>query len=144
MPLLPLRLDAGTDLRRALEAAAASIGPAFVVSGIGSLSGCRLRLAGQAAETVFDGPFELVSLAGSLTPDGAHLHASVADAQGRVLGGHLTYGNTVRTTAEVLLCAVEGWAMGRALDPRTGYLELVVWPAGGRASSAALPPEPAP
>lgn len=139
MNLLPLRLDPGADLRGALEDAAASRAGGFVLSGIGSLAGCRLRVAGDPTETVFDGPFEIVSLAGTLTPDGAHLHASVADAQGRVIGGHLTYGNTVRTTAEVLLAFVEGWSMGRTPDPRTGHAELVVRPVVSPGASALRP-----
>ena len=62
---------------------------------------------------------------GSVSADGAHLHLSVADAMGRVTGGHLAYGSTVRTTAELLLALLPGWQFGRAIDPATGYAELV-------------------
>lgn len=129
-PLRPLRLDPGCDLRAALEATATGATPsAFVVCGIGSLAGARLRLAGHTEDTVFEGPFEILSLSGSLTPQGAHLHMTVADAQGRVVGGHVTHGNTVRTTAEVLLAPLPPhWQLGREHDPRTGYRELVVRP----------------
>jgi predicted DNA-binding protein with PD1-like motif len=123
---LPLRLPPGTDLRAALESAGA--GSAFVVCGIGSLSTVRLRLAGAEVETTIDGPVEILSLSRTLTPDGAHLHMSVADAQGRVVGGHVGRGNRVLTTAEVLLLRLPGSQLGRELDPATGYLELVVRP----------------
>lgn len=125
MNALPVRLHPGDDLRQALQDAAAGC-PAFVVSGIGSLQGARLRFAGADAETSLEGPFEILSLAGTLTPDGVHLHMTVADDAGRVRGGHVCPGNLVRTTVEVLLAPLPHGTLGRAFDPSTGYPELVV------------------
>ncbi len=125
--LQPLRLPPGADLRAALEQLSRERGvAAFVVCGIGSLGDARLRWAGAAAAAVVGGPCEIVSLSGSLTPDGAHLHMAVADAQGRVHGGHVSDGNVVRTTAELLLAWLPGWNLGREFDPRTGYAELLL------------------
>ena len=126
MEALPLRLNPGTDLRRELEARAASLGSAFVVCGIGSLQGVHIRLAAEENETQLEGPFEIVSLSGSLSKGGAHLHMAVADARGHVLGGHVCYGNTVRTTAEVLLVTLPDWELDRALDEGTGFRELAI------------------
>lgn len=127
MKLLPLRLPPGADLRAELEALASQRGEsAFVVCGIGSLGDGRLRLAGEHGTTVVAGPLEILTLAGSLTSDGAHLHMSVSDPQGRVYGGHVVDGNRIRTTAELLLAFVPGWAMTRVLDATTGYPELDV------------------
>jgi uncharacterized protein len=127
-PLLPLRLQPGDDLRLALQAHLPDSwrSSAFVLTGIGSLSVLRLRLAGAAEVLERHGDFELLTLAGSLSPDGGHLHASVADASGHVLGGHVAPGCIVRTTAEVLVAAVPGWHFSRAADAGTGYAELVV------------------
>lgn len=137
VPLRPLRLGPGEDPRRALEALAADGLARFVVAGIGSLEGARLRLAAADREAVLEGPFEIVSLSGSVTADGAHLHMAVADAQGRVTGGHVVHGNVVRTTVELLLAELPGWSLGRELDTRTGYEELVVrGPAAGGAGGA--------
>jgi uncharacterized protein len=135
---LPLRLPPGADLRRSLEqqANAALAGSAFVVAGIGSLSGAVIRLAAADQETYLTGPFELISLSGTLASNGAHLHMSVANAAGQVFGGHVCYGNIIRTTAELLLVAVEGWSLSRALDPNTGYQELQVKRLGGDAGAA--------
>ena len=128
MELFPLRLRPGDDLRRALEATALPPGAtgAFVASGMGSLAGLKLRLAGASLTTSFDGDFELLTLAGSLTPGGSHLHISAADAQGAVFGGHLLNGNIVRTTAEILLVVVFNQPLSRVFDPATGYPELHV------------------
>jgi len=123
---LPLRLHPGDDLRLKLEAMAQDIGSAFVVCGIGSLDGVRIRLADERDELHLDGPFELLSLSGSISAGGAHLHMSVADATGRVIGGHVCRGNIIRTTAELLLARVTGWTLDRAHDSATGYDELVV------------------
>lgn len=129
---LPLRLHPGDDLRCALEQAFAASGQqaAFVVAGIGSLSAARLRLAGAAHATALVGDMEIVTLSGTLSRDGAHLHASVADASGRVWGGHVSVGCVVRTTAEVLVASLPGWSFSRAVDSTTGYAELVVQPLG--------------
>jgi uncharacterized protein len=123
----PLRLLPGADLRDALQAALAerSAAAAFVVAGIGSLKTARLRLAGAADAFVIDGDCEILTLSGTLSPDGPHLHMSVADAQGRVFGGHAVAGSTVRTTAEVLIAWLDGWTFAREPDAATGYAELV-------------------
>jgi predicted DNA-binding protein with PD1-like motif len=134
--VLPVRLLPGVDLRRALEelVKANGAGSAFVLAGIGSLVDAKLRFANAAVETTLKGPYEILTLSGTLTPNGAHLHMTVSDDEGRVFGGHLTYGNEIRTTAEVLLAWTPDWALTRELDPRTGFDELVVraveWRAG--------------
>lgn len=131
MPLQALRLEPGDDLRRALEAICMREGASgFVVAGIGSLTDARLRLAAADEETPIPGPSELVSLAGSLSPEGAHLHAVVADAQGRVVGGHVPAGCVVRTTAELLVAWLPAGSLSREVDARTGFKELVVRKAG--------------
>lgn len=126
--LLALRLRPGADLRQALEAELAQRGltAAFVLAGIGSLSQARLRLAGAAEALVLAGDLEILTLSGSLAANGAHLHMSIADAQGRVLGGHVGPGCMVRTTAELLLALLPGHDFRRTPDPVTGYAELQI------------------
>ena len=128
-PMLPLRLHPGDDLRLRLEQAVGAAGwpGAFVVSGIGSLTVAVLRYAGAEQTTRIHADLELLSLAGSISADGAHLHAVVADAQGRVLGGHLCPGSLVRTTAEILLAPVPAeQRLSRAHDAATGHSELQI------------------
>lgn len=127
--MLPLRLVPGDDLRLRLEEAVGSAGwpGAFVVSGIGSLRVAVLRYAGCEASCRIEADLELLSLAGSISCDGAHLHAVVADGQGRVFGGHLCSGSLVRTTAEILLAVMPAnSALRRCHDERTGSSELVI------------------
>jgi len=126
MRALPLRLAPGADLRGAIEAALGQHCAAFVVQGIGSLSVAQLRFAGVDQPAELRGDLEILTLAGSIAPEGAHLHMSIADAQGRVFGGHVAMGCIVRTTAEILLAVLPDHAFSRVLDDGTGYPELVV------------------
>ncbi len=125
---LPLRLQPGADLRAGIEAAVRErrLGAAFVVCGIGSLSRTAIRFAGAAQTEIHDGDVEIVSLAGTVSRDGAHLHAVLADASGRVFGGHVALGCRVRTTAEILVIELPGWTFSRQRDDTTGYPELVI------------------
>jgi predicted DNA-binding protein with PD1-like motif len=130
---LPLRLPPGADLRAELEKVLAreACDAAFVTAGIGSLRPARIRYAELAAPATLEDDFEILTLAGSLSRDGAHLHIAVADAAGRVIGGHVAHGCIVRTTAEILVVLLPGWSFMRELDPATGYDELVIRASGG-------------
>ncbi|GAB7527333.1 PPC domain-containing DNA-binding protein [Paraburkholderia sp. 2C] len=128
MHAYPMRLVPGNDVRAAVEDVLRqhNVYAAFVIQGIGSLSVAQLRLAGAEAPVELRGDLEILSLAGSISPDGAHLHMSVADARGQVFGGHVASGCTVRTTAELLLALLPEHRFARKLDPATGFLELVI------------------
>lgn len=130
MEMRPLRLTPGQDLRRALECLvfAEGFSAAFVVAGIGSLDKAHLRRAGADDADVLTGKIELLSLSGSIAANGSHLHAALATATGEVLGGHLAYGCTIRTTAEILLGLLPDWSFMRERDLGTGYAELSVRP----------------
>jgi len=130
MKTLPLRLNPGDDLRDALSAALAAHGAqaAFVVAGIGSLRAATLRLAGRDTPTRVVGDLEILTLSGTLGAGGPHLHASLADADGRVFGGHVAAGCEVRTTAEVLLAVLDDVVFAREPDAATGYAELAIRP----------------
>lgn len=123
---LGLRLLPGQDLRGALQAAFAAEPETagFVAACVGSLVSARLRLAGRDTATEVAGPLEIIALSGTFSADGPHLHLAVADAEGRMTGGHLLDGSPVRTTAEVVIGLVSGARFRRTEDPRTGYAEL--------------------
>lgn len=128
MKVVPLRLSHGDDLRLSLEAwmRQQEEQAGCVICGIGSLSVAQLRLAGQQASSTITGDLEIISLSGTLSPDGAHLHIAVADSSGTVIGGHLCAGSLVRTTAELLIGLLPEWQFRRELDPATGCAELVI------------------
>ena len=128
MRLLPVRLHPQQDLRIALESMLANegIGAAFVLQGIGSLGLAWIRFAGKAEATALHGDLEILTLSGSLSSDGAHLHISVADANGRVVGGHVAHGCIIRTTAEILVAVLPEHQFTREPDVESGCNELVI------------------
>ena len=129
MATLLLRLLPGDDLLGGLRAFAAAHGleAAVVLSCVGSTATTTVRPAGVKTPKVLPGDkFEIVSLTGTLSASGHHLHLSVSDADCAVSGGHLLEGCVVRTTAEIALGVVEGVAFSRPHDPRTGYDELSI------------------
>ena len=103
MKVVPLRLQPGDDLRLVLEAwmGAQQEQAGCVISAVGSLSLAQLRLAGATQATAIRGELEIVSLSGTLSPDGIHLHIAIANSSGAVIGGHLCAGSLVRTTARL-------------------------------------------
>jgi predicted DNA-binding protein with PD1-like motif len=130
MKVMPLRLQPGADLRQALEAwmGEQEEQAGCVLSAVGSLSLAQLRLARAAEATMIHGELEILSLSGTLSPDGAHLHIAVACSSGAVIGGHLCAGSLVRTTAELVIGLLPDWRFKRELDPATGYPELRITP----------------
>jgi uncharacterized protein len=130
MQTLPLRLTPGQDLRAALEAVLVerTLSAGFVLQGIGSLSMANLRYAGATQATELRGDLEILTLGGSLSHDGAHLHISLADARGHVMGGHVAPGCIVRTTAEVLIALLPDYRFTREADLNTGFNELLIRP----------------
>ena len=127
-----LRLAPGQDLKHELQAfaAAEALEAGVIVTGLGSLTQAALRFAAALEGTVIDGPLELIALSGTLSRYGMHLHGAVADAQGRVYGGHILPGCIIRTTAEIAIAPLAHLRLDRQFDPQTGYWELVVEPSG--------------
>ena len=121
--------DVGAGLRDALAAMQASA--MAVVTCVGSLRSASIRYADRMEGTRHEGRFEIVSLNGTVDPAGLHVHVAISDEHGRVVGGHLLPGCTVRTTAEVVVVALADLAFARAPCPLSGHRELTVAPAGG-------------
>jgi predicted DNA-binding protein with PD1-like motif len=123
-----LRLQPGADLKGSLEDFTQTNGmqAGFILTAVGSLKQATIRYAGQSDIDVLNGDFEIVSLVGTLSPNGAHLHVSISDSQGRTIGGHLSRGSIIRTTAEIVIGESSHHRFSRTLDHQTGYLELQI------------------
>ena len=130
MKVVPFRLQPGDDLRRSLEGwmGEQQEQAGCVISAVGSLSVAQLRFAGAAEATTINGELEILSLSGTISADGAHLHIAIADSSAAVIGGHLCSGSLVRTTAELVVALLPEWRFSRELDTATGYAELRITP----------------
>lgn len=140
------RLLSGQDVRLELERLVSTekISAGCVISLVGSLVRVCLRLADGKRDKMFDGPFEIVSGTGTLSQDGVHIHLSVADVEGKVIGGHLRYGCLVNTTVELVVKIFENVQFRRTPDATTGYDELVIIPVEAPASVGSHHAEPLP
>jgi predicted DNA-binding protein with PD1-like motif len=127
MKTFAFRLRPGDDLKQGLVAFGKehNLQAGCIVTCVGSLSKAGLRMANRPETRYFEAAYEIVSLTGTLCPDGAHLHMSISDGEGQMLGGHVQDGNIVRTTAELVIGELEDVQFTRPVDPQTTYDELV-------------------
>jgi len=128
------RLTPGADLRAELERLTRelSLSAGCILSCVGSLARARLRMPGAAGEAetfqAFTESMEIVSLTGTLGPDGSHVHISLSRSDGACVGGHLVAGCIVHTTAELVIGELPDHEFRRLPDAATGYSELTVLP----------------
>ncbi|MGL5083113.1 MAG: PPC domain-containing DNA-binding protein [Microcoleaceae cyanobacterium] len=126
MKILPIRLKPDQDLKLSLEELTKThlLQAGFILTAVGSLKQATLRFADQSTSTCWPQKFEIVSLVGTLSVHGVHLHIALADSQGQTWGGHLQMGCLVYTTAEIVLGISEAHVFDRTLDDLTGFREL--------------------
>lgn len=129
MKLHATRLKEGQDLKQGIADFAHS--KRVKSDAVGSLSAASIRMAGAKPEHQdirgYKGAFEIVSLTGTIASDGGiHLHISISDAEGKVVGGHMKEGRIVHTTVELAIADGEPINFTREYDDATGFDELMV------------------
>ena len=123
------RLTNGTDLRKGIEDYCHDNGiiSGCIVTAVGSLYPAQMRMAKGETIRQFSDHYEITSLTGTLSADGVHLHITLSDETGNAIGGHLTYGCVVNTTAEIVIMSLDDeYSFTREFDESTGYNELVI------------------
>jgi predicted DNA-binding protein with PD1-like motif len=125
---IAFRLMPGADLKQSLidYCVKQNVDAACVVSCVGSLQCAKIRFADRDEATEFQQKLEIVSLVGTASQHGCHLHISVSDGGGQVFGGHLMPGSLIYTTAEIVLGIIPNVVFKRELDESTGYRELKI------------------
>ena len=104
METLPLELKPGQDLHLSLsELAVNQQLSGFVLGVVGNLSQATFRCPGQSQPTQMSGELEVITLNGTFSPSGVHLHLSLSDGACQVWGGHLEPGTVVLKGAQLLL-----------------------------------------
>ena len=132
MKFITFRLKPGSDLKSGIETAVSkySIRAGFIATCVGGLEQVTVRMAGATPDSqdirTITGNFEIVSLVGTVSVNGIHLHLSFSDKEGAVRGGHLKAGAIVSPTAEIIIGIVEDATFTREMDDETGFKELVV------------------
>jgi predicted DNA-binding protein with PD1-like motif len=130
MKIFALRLKPNQDLKESLKNFVISnnIEAGFILTTVGSLKQATLRFANQNDSKVLQDKFEIVSLVGTLSTHGIHLHISISDKDGKTIGGHLEKGCLIYTTAEIVIGVSEDFIFVRTVDENTGYKELEIQP----------------
>ena len=132
MRTITVRLKPGQYFREGIEEVVARHGVAagVILSAVGGVQYAFLRMpkqdSGEHTVKKIDGPLEIVSCTGTLSPDGCHIHASVSDREGRCYGGHLKEGCPVFFTVELVIGVLEDAIYKRLPDTETGFDELEV------------------
>jgi hypothetical protein len=123
-----IRLKPGQDLRKEIESFVAKekITAGYIVTCVGSLTQTNIRYANQQNGVMMNGHFEIVSLTGTVSTNGSHLHLSVSDSTGKTIGGHLLGDNLVYTTAEIVLGESKDLLFTREKDGSTPWEELQI------------------
>jgi uncharacterized protein len=85
-----------------------------------------MRFANQQQGASATGHFEIVSLVGTVSTNGSHLHIAVSDSLGHTIGGHLLEGNLIFTTAEIVIGYTNKYTFTRKEDGSTPFKELQV------------------
>ena len=128
MTIYAIRLHPGQDLKRELDnfAKMQQLQAGFIITCVGSLQKVTIRPADQQIPLLREQKFEIVSLVGTLSPDGSHVHISLSDSTGATIGGHLLEGNEIYTTAEIVIGEAEHLQFRRETDLVTTFKELTV------------------
>lgn len=122
------RLRRGDDLLGSIQAYAREhkIEAGYMACCVGCVTRARLRDASGVTLRAIDEPMEIVSVTGTISQNRCHLHISLSKEDLSTIGGHLVEGCMVNTTAEIVLCELDGMRFSKQFDEETGYDELSV------------------
>lgn len=122
------RLKPGQDLKQQIQKLVneRKIKAGWISTCVGSLTSYNIRFANQSTGTTATGNFEIVSLTGTVSVNGSHLHISISDSMGKTIGGHLSDGNIIYTTAEIVIQSSNQLEFKREKDGTTSWEELQV------------------
>lgn len=98
-----------------------------ILSLVGSVKKAALRYANQENASEIGGPHEIVSVTGTVSKTGSHIHISISDGTGKTIGGHLLPGAIVYTTIElVILDMSKSHSFARSHCELSGFEELTI------------------
>lgn len=122
------RLTRGADLKKEIVKFCKdnSIKAGIIGACVGCCYEVNFRLAGGEKFYHNVADYEIVSMTGTISEDGVHIHISFSDDEGVTVGGHLSDGCLVNTTAEIAIIEVDNYKLTREFDDTTGYKELVI------------------
>ncbi|MFA6624167.1 MAG: PPC domain-containing DNA-binding protein [Bacilli bacterium] len=128
MKTIETRLEKGDDLYDSILRIAKKnhIRAGVILSGVGCVSKARIRDSqGVDVHEIVEN-MEIVSLTGTISEEGLHLHISLSRKDLSVIGGHLKEGTIISLTCELVIGILKDCEFERILDEKTGYKELKI------------------
>ena len=124
----PIRLKPGTDLKKEIESYRKenNIRAGWIATCVGSLTDYNIRFANEPGGSTGKGHFEILSLTGTLSENGPHLHICINNNKGVTIGGHLLDDNIIYTTAEIIIQEDDTFVFTREKDSTPSWEELQV------------------
>ena len=124
-----IRLTKGQDLKEEINKFVKknNIEAGIIKCAVGCLYEAHFRLAEGNDYFHKKENFEIVSIMGTVSKNGSHIHISLSDNKGNTVGGHLKEGCLVDTTAEICIESFNNYIFDRQYDENTGYKELVIY-----------------
>lgn len=128
MKIYAVRLTEGMDLKIEIQRIVKEkqIKAGVILSSVGCVSKARFRVADGLSVKEIEKNMEILSLNGTLSPGGIHLHINCSDLDGISFGGHLVEGNIINTTCELVIGVLKNYKFDREMDSNTGYEELII------------------
>ena len=122
------RLKPGEDLKAGIQKLVTDkqIKAGWISTCVGSLTNYKIRFANQPEGSSDSGHFEIVSLTGTVSVNGYHIHISISDSTGKTIGGHLMDGCKIYTTAEIVILSSNDFIFKREKDGTTPWEELQI------------------
>jgi len=123
-----IRLLPGQDLNEGIQkfVMQKNIKAGWISTCVGSLTQYNIRFANQPEGSSDIGHYEIVSLTGTISVNGSHLHIGVSDSTGKTIGGHLLQGCKIYTTAEIVILSSSTYDFKREKDGTTPWDELQI------------------
>ena len=122
------RLKKGQDLKKEIVefCKKLNIEAGIIKCGVGCVYEAKFRLADGKSIMHKKDNYEIVSLIGTVSMNGCHIHIALSGLDGLTIGGHLVEGTLVNTTVEICIEALDNYVFNREFDEDTGYKELVI------------------
>lgn len=99
---------------------------AYIGTCVGSFKRVVFRKGYDQTLFTLDGPFEIVSMEGTLSNKGMHIHTAVSDRNFKVYGGHIVSGTIVEHTAELIIIELSEHQLSRSKSNISGFKELQI------------------
>ena len=123
------KLETGRDLLISLqEMAKKENKTGYILSVVGNLSEAIIQCPGKKQSTLIKNNLEIISLNGTIDPNGCHLYISFSDGNCNVWAGHLKEGTIIFKAADMLIGFLEDNLIKKEKVANNNHIEIFIIP----------------